>query len=167
MYKRQVIAAVEGFALAGGTEILQGTDIRVAGKSSTFGLTEPQRGLFPLGGSTIRLRRQIPYTLAAEMLLTGRRVSAEEALDYGLIGHIVEDGHALEKAKEIAERICDNAPLSIKAITKSLREFDESFHEVDALKKEIEIGEPVFTSEDTIEGLTAFAEKRKPIFKGK
>jgi len=164
---KPIIAAVEGFALAGGTEILQGTDIRVAGKSSTFGLTEPLRGLFPLGGSTIRLRRQIPYTLAAEMLLTGRRVSADEALRFGLIGHIVEDGKALEKAKEIAMTVSENAPLSIKAITQSLREFDGSLHESEALAKELEIGEPVFMSEDTVEGLTAFAEKRKPKFKGK
>src|SRR5439155_12357109 len=119
---KPLIAAVEGFALAGGTEILQGTDIRVAGEGATFGITEVARGLFPLGGSTVRLRRQIPYTLAAEMLLTARRVPAPEAKEIGLIGHVVPDGTALDKAREIAEQIAANAPLSVQAVLKSLRE---------------------------------------------
>src|SRR5205085_11854654 len=89
-------AAVEGPAIAGGTEILQATDIRVAGESATFGVAEVRRGLFPLGGSTVRLRRQIPYTLAAELLLTGKTITAQEALSYGLIGHVVPNGEALK-----------------------------------------------------------------------
>ena len=100
--RKPLIAAVEGWAVAGGTEILQATDIRVAGESAVFGVFEAKRGLFPLGGSTVRLRRQIPYTLAMELLLTAREVPAEEALRIGLIGHVVPDGTALDKALEIA-----------------------------------------------------------------
>ena len=103
--KKPLIAAVEGFAVAGGTEILQATDIRVAGEGATFGVFEAKRGLFPLGGSTVRLRRQIPYTIAMDILLTARPVSAQEALEIGLIGRVVPDGHALEEAMKIAELI--------------------------------------------------------------
>ena len=163
--RKPIIAAVEGFALAGGTEILQGTDIRVAGEGATFGITEVARGLFPLGGSTVRLRRQIPYTLAAEMLLTGRRVPAPEAKEIGLIGHVVPDGQALAKAREIADQIAANAPLSVQAVLKSLREGAE-MSEADALANELEIGWPIFATKDAKEGATAFAEKRPANFKG-
>src|SRR5438477_1737882 len=95
---KPLIAAVEGYAVAGGTEIIQATDIRIAGKGATFGIFEARRGLFPLGGSTVRLRRQIPYTVAMDLLLTGRAVTAEEAKEIGLIGYVVRDGAALDKA---------------------------------------------------------------------
>ncbi len=163
---KPIIAAVEGFAVAGGTEILQGTDIRVAATSALFGVAEVQRGLFPLGGSTVRLRRQIPYTLAAEMLLTGRQITAEEALRFGLVGRVVEDGQTLAEAWKLAERIRDNAPLSVRAIKRSLME-TEGLSEVDGLAKELEIGWPIFKTEDSKEGPRAFAEKRKPEFKGR
>ncbi len=163
---KPIIAAVEGFAVAGGTEILQGTDIRVAAEDAVFGVTEAKRGLFPLGGSSVRLRRQIPYTLAAEILLTARHVTAQEALDFGLVGRVVPSGQALAEARQIADEICANGPLSIRALMRMLREIDESYSEADALAKEIEIGGPVFASKDAREGPRAFAEKRKPVFTG-
>ena len=161
--RKPLIAAVEGWAVAGGTEILQATDIRVAGESAVFGVFEARRGLFPLGGSTVRLRRQIPYTLAMELLLTAREVPAAEALRIGLIGHVVPDGHALEKALEIAEVIGQNGPLAVEAIKRSVRE-TEGMSEVDGLARELEIGWPIFSTKDATEGQKAFAEKRPARF---
>jgi enoyl-CoA hydratase len=163
--RKPIICAVEGYALAGGTEILQGTDIRVAGEGAVFGISEVARGLFPLGGSTVRLRRQIPYTVAAEMLLTGRRVPAQEAKEIGLIGHVVPDGQALAKAHELAAVIAGNAPLSVQAVLRSLREGAE-MSEADALANELEIGSPIFATNDAKEGATAFKEKRPANFTG-
>ncbi len=165
---KPIIMAVEGYALAGGTEILQGTDLRVAAADATFGVTECKRGLFPLGGSTIRLRRQIPYALAAEVLLLGRHVTAQEALSWGLINRVVPKGKALEEAMKIAKEISeDNAPLSVQAILKSLRQNQFNLSEKDALAAEEQLGWAVFATADAKEGMKAFKEKRKPVFTGK
>jgi len=163
---KPVIAAVEGFSLAGGTEILQGTDIRVAGESAQLGVTEAQRALFPMAGSTVRLPRQIPYTIALEMLLTGSAYSARECLAFGLIGHVVADGQALAEARRIADRIAANGPLAVRAILKAVRE-TACLPEAAAFDKEMAIGLPVFGSADAKEGPRAFLEKRPPVFKGR
>jgi enoyl-CoA hydratase len=162
---KPLIAAVEGYAVAGGTEILQSTDVRIAGESATFGITEVTRGLFPLGGSTVRLRRQIPYAKAMEILLTGRFVPAKEAEEIGLIGRVVPDGQALDEAKEVAALIARNAPLSVQAVKRAVQE-TEGLPEPEALKVELEIGFPIFTTKDSREGTRAFAEKRPPEFTG-
>jgi len=162
--RKPLVAAVEGWAVAGGTEILQATDIRVAGAGATFGVFEARRGLFPLGGSTVRLRRQIPYTVAMDLLLTAREVSAEEALRIGLIGRVVPDGCALEEAMAIAEVIGANGPLAVEAIKRSVRETD-GLPEPEALAVELEIGMPIFATEDAAEGQRAFAEKRRPVYR--
>lgn len=161
--KKPIIAAVEGTAVAGGTEILQGTDIRIAGDTARFGLPEPRWGLFPLGGSTVRLRRQIPYAKAMDLLLTGRLIGAEEADRIGLITRVVPAGQALAAARETARMIADNGPLAVQAIKQSVME-TESLPEADALARELELGWKVFGSEDAREGPRAFAEKRKPLF---
>ena len=161
--KKPLIAAVEGWAVAGGTEILQATDIRVAGEGAKFGVFEARRGLFPLGGSTVRLRRQIPYTVAMELLLTGREVTADEALRIGLIGRVVPDGGALDAALEVAEVIGRNGPLAVEAIKRAVLE-TEGLSEEEGLARELEIGWPVFATEDAKEGPRAFAEKRQPNF---
>ena len=163
---KPLIAAVEGPAIAGGTEILQATDIRVAGQSAKFGVSEPRWGLFPLGGSAVRLVRQIPYTVAADLLLTGRHIRAEEAKEIGLIGHVVPDGQALDKALELAEQIAANGPLAVQAILRTIRE-SEALHENEAFKLDAQLGMAVFQSEDAKEGPRAFAEKRTPNFQGR
>ncbi|MCW2875752.1 crotonase/enoyl-CoA hydratase family protein [Actinacidiphila oryziradicis] len=162
--RKPVIAAVEGHCVAGGTEILQGTDIRVAGEGAVFGLYEVRRGLFPIGGSTVRLARQIARTHALEMLLTGRPYSAAEAERIGLVGRIVPDGTALEKALEIAELINANGPLAVEAVKASVYETAE-LTETEGLKLELERGWPIFATADAKEGARAFAEKRKPVYR--
>ena len=163
---KPVILAAEGFARAGGTEILQGTDIRVAGESAMFGVTEVQRGLFPMAGSAVRLRRQIGYAVAAEMLLAGEDLPARRALELGLINHVVPDGQALNKAQEIAERIAANGPLAVRAILATLRE-TETLSEEEAFAIEQQHGMKVMGSEDAREGPKAFLEKRPPVFQGR
>ncbi|WP_092557394.1 crotonase/enoyl-CoA hydratase family protein [Actinoplanes derwentensis] len=163
---KPLIAAVEGPAVAGGTEILQATDVRVAGESARFGVSEARWGLFPLGGSAVRLPRQLPYTVAVELLLTGRHIRAAEAKEIGLIGHVVPDGRALDKALEIAEVIAANGPLAVQAILRTIRE-TEGLPENDAFTIESRIGMEVFTSDDAKEGPRAFIEKRKANFNGR
>ncbi len=163
---KPLILAVEGFALAGGTEILQGTDIRVAAEDAIFGVTEVARGLYPMSGSTIRLRKQIPYCIAAEILLTGDRVSAQQALDFGLINRVVPKGETLNEAKKFAAKICANGPLAVKAVVRSLREHTEHLSEDEAMQKSDELAGPVFASKDAKEGMRAFKEKRSAVFTG-
>lgn len=160
---KPIIAAVEGVAIAGGTELLQATDIRVAGESATFGVSEARWSLYPMGGSAVRLRRQIPYTHAAEILLTGKHLKAPEARDIGLIGHVVPDGGALEKALEIAATIGQNGPLAVESILRTLHETD-GMTEKEALDHEFTYGWSVFSTNDAKEGPRAFAEKRTPNF---
>ncbi len=163
---KPLIAAVEGPAIAGGTEILQGTDIRVAGESARFGVAEARWSLYPMGGSAVRLPRQMPYTIAAELLLTGRQMKAPEAREVGLIGHVVPDGEALSRAHEIASAISANGPLAVQAILKTMRD-SEGKHEDDCWADDARVGAAVFSSADAKEGPRAFAEKRRPNFTGR
>ncbi len=161
-----IICAVEGTAIAGGTELLGATEVRVAGRSAKFGISEVRWSLYPMGGSVVRIPRQIPYTVACELLLTGDHISAERALELGLIGHVVDDGQALTKALEIASVISGNGPLAVQAVLRTLRETN-GMRQSEALEHEFIYGWDVFASEDAKEGPRAFKEKRTPNFQGK
>ena len=156
-----VVAAVEGNAIAGGTEILQGADIRVAGAGAMFGVSEVRWSLYPMAGSAVRLPRQIPFTAAADILLTGRHIDAPEAKRLGLVGHVVPDGEALATALEIADTIAANGPLAVEAVLRTLRE-TSGMTEEEAFAHEQAYGQAVFGSEDAKEGPRAFTEKRMP-----
>ncbi|HKX69770.1 MAG TPA: enoyl-CoA hydratase-related protein, partial [Acidimicrobiales bacterium] len=162
---KPLVAAIEGAAIAGGTEILQATDIRIAAESARFGVSEVRWGIYPLGGSVVRLRRQIPYTVAAEMLLTGRHLRAAEAQRIGLVGEVVPDGTALDRAREVAAAIATNGPIAVQAVLRALRA-TEGVPEREAMRIDSQIGMQVYLSDDAREGPRAFVEKRTPQFTG-
>jgi enoyl-CoA hydratase len=163
--RKPLVAAVEGYCYAGGLEILQATDIRVAAVGAKIGLTEVQRGLFPMAGTTVRLTRQIAWTKAMEIMLTGEPIDGTEAERLGLVGHVVPDGQALAKARELAERVAANGPLAVQGIKASALAAD-ALPEADAYAKEAEIGMGVMASNDAREGPKAFLEKRPANFTG-
>jgi len=163
--QKPVICAVNGHAIAGGMELLQGTDIRVCSKDALFGLQEPKWGLFPVGGSTVRLPRQIPFAIAMEILLTAKLLDSKRALKYGLVNYVVEKDEVLPKALELAKMIVENGPTAVQAIWKSVREC-LGLPERQGLDLELEIGMPVFQHPDAREGPKSFKEKRKPVWKG-
>jgi enoyl-CoA hydratase len=160
-----IVAAVEGYCYAGGIEILQAFDVRVAAEGARIAVSEVQRGLFPMSGSTVRLPRQIPWTVAMEMLITGEPISGRRAYEVGLVGHVVPDGTALARAREIAGRIARNGPLAVRNIKASVLAAD-ALPEVDAYGRELELGMEVMGSRDAEEGPKAFLERREPDFTG-
>ena len=160
-----IIAVVNGDCLGGGCEMLQQTDIRIAEEQARFGLPEAQRGFIAGAGSTMRLKRQIPYAVAMEMLITGRILDAEEALRWGLVTHAVPTGEGLAKGHEIAEIIARNGPLSVSASKASAIETGW-LPENEAGPIENHYSGLVTRSNDAKEGLKAFTEKRRPKFTG-
>ncbi len=162
--EKPVIAAINGHAIAGGMEILQGTDIRVSVPAAKFGVQEVKWAIFPAGGSSVRLPVQLPFAKAMELLLTGDLITAQEALQYGFLNHVTDN--PLAKALEIANKIAANGPLAVKAIRRSARAC-LGLPERAALDLEHQIAMPVFQTEDAREGPRAFMEKRAPIYHGR
>lgn len=164
--RKPIIAAVEGYALAGGTELVLATDLVVASRKAKFGIPEVKRGLAAGAGGLLRLPRRIPYQKAMEYALTGDSFTAEEAAAYGFVNTLTEPGGALAGAFALAERITANGPLAV-AKTKEVIVQSWQWADDEAFARQLEIIGPVFGSEDAREGATAFAEKRAPVWKGR
>jgi len=161
---KPIICAVNGFCIAGGMEMLLGTDIRIAAEHATFGLGEVKVGLVPLGGTHIRLPRQIPWSIAMQLLLTGKNIDARRAYEVGLINEVVPAAELMPTAQKLATRMCQNGPLAMrtaKEIAVRSLELESGF----VLEKAL--GLRVLASDDAKEGPKAFSEKRKPKFTGR
>ncbi|MFG2518188.1 crotonase/enoyl-CoA hydratase family protein [Streptomyces sp. NPDC048527] len=156
-----LIAAVEGWALGGGTEMALACDLIVAAQDATFGLTEVTFGLVPPEGGIVRLPERIPRNIAVEILLTGDPLPAERAHQLGLVNHLTPPGETLAKAVEVAHRIARNAPLSIAAVKRAVNE-RTAYGDQDAFRQQDQLVAPVLASHDAQEGAHAFAEKRPP-----
>jgi enoyl-CoA hydratase len=163
---KPVIAAIEGFAVAGGLEVALACDLIVAAKGAKLGIPEAKRSLVAAGGALLRLPRRIPYHVAMELALTGDPIPAERGAELGLVNRVAEPGGALDAAIELADAIAKNGPLALMASKRILVE-EPGWSEDEKWQKQGEISGPVFGSEDAREGATAFAEKREPEWKGR
>ena len=164
--RKPVVAAVEGWALAGGFELVLACDLVVAGRTARFGVPEVTRSLVAAAGAALFLPRRVPQAVAMEMLLTGRPVDAERAAAVGLVNSVVDDGGALDAAVEIAGVIAANGPLAVAA-TKAIARGTADWTAEEGWARQQELIEPVFASEDAREGATAFAERRAPVWRGR
>lgn len=162
---KPLIAAVEGYALAGGCEIALACDLVVAANDAMFGLPEVKRGLVAAGGGLLRLPRRLPYQLAMEIALTGDFLAAPRAHQCGLVNRLAEPGGALEEARRLAAAIAANGPLAVRA-TKQIIVESADWPAEDAFERQRQISDPVFASADAAEGARAFAEKRPPAWTG-
>jgi enoyl-CoA hydratase len=163
---KPVIAAIEGYALAGGCELALGCDLIVAADNAKFGLPEVKRGLAAAAGGLLRLPRQLPYRVAMELALTGDMADAQRMFDLGLINRLVNAGEAMTGALELARTIAANAPISLKA-TKAVIAQQQDWTLDEMFERQAEVIAPVMKSEDAIEGSRAFAEKRAPVWKNR
>ncbi len=163
---KPIIAAVDGPALAGGTEIVVSCDLVVASTIATFGIPEVKRSLVAAGGGLFRLGRKIPLNIAMELTLTGDPITAEVAHHHGLVNRLVQPGEALDAAIDLAERICANAPVAVRESRKVVIEATNAPDDV-GWKMSLEAMAAAMSSEDFGEGLTAFIEKRPPVWKGR
>jgi enoyl-CoA hydratase/carnithine racemase len=163
---KPIVAAVNGHCLAGGCELLGATDIRVAADHAEFSITEAKIGLFPAGGSAVRFPRQLPWPLAMELMITGRRIPASDALRWGLVNRVVARGDLMATAEEYARDIAKLSPVSVRAIKQCAKEtFAMPLEQ--AFDAQVEFTRRVVTSEDAREGPRAFLEKREPRFVGR
>lgn len=163
--RKPLIAAVNGYALGGGLELALACDIRIASENAVFGLPEVTLGLIPGWGGTQRLARLIPFGKAVEMILTGKRIDAKEALDLNLVSKVVQPEELMNAATELAVQLCDSAPLAIQAAKEAVyRGHDIPLSE--GLKLESDLSSKTMSTKDYAEGRTAFLEKRKPEYKG-
>lgn len=163
---KPLIAAVEGYALAGGFELALSCDLIVAGTGAQFGLPEAKRGLVAAAGGLMRLPERVPFNVAMELALTGDFMAAERAHALGLVNQIVADGAALEAATALAGRVAGNGPLATRA-SKQIMVASRDWSMGERWENQREVTDPVFASADAREGALAFAEKRPPRWEGK
>jgi enoyl-CoA hydratase len=163
---KPLIAAIEGFAVAGGLEVALACDLIVAARGARLGVPEVKRSLVAAGGALLRLPRALPRNVANELALTGDPIEAERAHELGLVNRLAEPGQALTTALQLAETIAANGPLALAA-TKRIMVESADWAEAEFFARQREISDPVFASEDAREGATAFAERRDPVWKGR
>lgn len=164
--RKPLVAAVEGWALGGGFELVLACDMAVAAAGAKFGLPEVKRGLIARAGGAVRLPRLVPRVIANEILMSGAPITAAKAYEYGLVNRVVPDGEALGAAVALARTVAENAPLAVQGV-KRLAVESEFWPTNEIFERQTTITDAVFDSEDAVEGRNAFAEKRQPVWRGR